>query len=110
MATNCYGTHVVQKALECEEDIKRIIVNELLENDPAFTLTSKHCRYALLRYKLWDYWLISSLSHVWAKVMELSWHEGPPPPIFKVYVASICRFHVQLMLFQCQPIAAWKVG
>jgi hypothetical protein len=44
MATNCYGTHVVQKALECEEDIKRIIVNELLENDPAFTLTSKHCR------------------------------------------------------------------
>ena len=47
MATNCYGTHVVQKALECEEDIKRIIVNELLENDPAFTLTSKHCRYAL---------------------------------------------------------------
>jgi pumilio RNA-binding family len=45
LATNCYGTHVVQKALECEEDIKRIIVGELLDNDPAYTLTSKHCRY-----------------------------------------------------------------
>lgn len=45
LATNCYGTHVVQKALECEEDIKRIIVAELLDNDPAYTLTSKHCRY-----------------------------------------------------------------
>ncbi|CAG8667724.1 13139_t:CDS:2 [Acaulospora colombiana] len=43
LATNCYGTHVVQKALECEEDIKRIIVGELLANDPAYTLTSKHC-------------------------------------------------------------------
>ena len=51
MATNCYGTHVVQKALECEEDIKRIIVNELLDNDPAFTLTSKHCRYMFLQRK-----------------------------------------------------------
>lgn len=60
LATNCYGTHVIQKALECEEDIKvclfdrvallflnlfkRVIVEELLENDPSSTLTSKHCR------------------------------------------------------------------
>ncbi|PVG01850.1 ARM repeat-containing protein [Serendipita vermifera] len=71
LATNCYGTHVVQKALECEEDIKRIIVGELLANDPAYTLTSKHC------------------SHVWAKVMELSWHEGPAPPIFPVVNRSL---------------------
>lgn len=48
LATNCYGTHVVQKALECEEDIKRIIVAELLANDPAYTLTSKHCRHVLV--------------------------------------------------------------
>ncbi len=44
LATNCYGTHVVQKALECEEDIRRVIVTELLNNDPSYTLTSKHCR------------------------------------------------------------------
>jgi pumilio RNA-binding family len=109
MATNCYGTHVVQKALECEEDIKRIIVNELLENDPAFTLTSKHCRYALYKNgRTIELTFLSS--HVWAKVMELSWHEGPPPPIFKVYVTSIRLFDIDLMRFQRQPIFARKMG
>ncbi|KIM32005.1 hypothetical protein M408DRAFT_64416, partial [Serendipita vermifera MAFF 305830] len=56
LATNCYGTHVVQKALECDEDIRRLIVNEF---------------------------------HVWAKVMELSWHDGPAPPIFRVVNQSL---------------------
>jgi pumilio RNA-binding family len=108
MATNCYGTHVVQKALECEEDIKRIIVNELLENDPAFTLTSKHCRYA--SYKSETIGFTFPYSHVWAKVMELSWHEGPPPPTFKVYVAAIHLLNIDLMPFQRQPIVARKMG
>ncbi|KAG8836396.1 hypothetical protein FRC17_003306 [Serendipita sp. 399] len=71
LATNCYGTHVIQKALECEEDIKRIIVNELLDNEPAYTLTSKHC------------------SHVWAKIMEINWVDGPAPPIFDVVNRSL---------------------
>ncbi|CAG7853689.1 Meiotic coiled-coil protein 2 [Serendipita indica DSM 11827] len=71
LATNCYGTHVVQKALECEEEFRRVIVTELLNNDPAYTLTSKHC------------------SHVWAKVMELSWVNGPPPPIFSIVNRSL---------------------
>ncbi|KAG8838695.1 hypothetical protein FRB91_002426 [Serendipita sp. 411] len=71
LSTNCYGTHVVQKALECEEDIKRIIVNELLDNEPAYTLTSKHC------------------SHVWAKIMEINWVDSPAPPIFNVVNRSL---------------------
>ncbi|EEB92202.1 hypothetical protein MPER_09323, partial [Moniliophthora perniciosa FA553] len=29
LATNCYGCHVLQKALDCEEDIRLLIVSEL---------------------------------------------------------------------------------
>lgn len=50
LATNCYGCHVLQKALDCEEDIRLIIVQELLTGDPAQTLVNKHA------------------SHVWSKV------------------------------------------
>ncbi|KAF8640907.1 hypothetical protein AX17_000555 [Amanita inopinata Kibby_2008] len=63
LATNCYGCHVLQKALDCEEDIRLLIVSELLLGDPAQTLVNKHA------------------SHVWSKVMELSW-TPPAPPIF----------------------------
>ncbi|KAG7439377.1 ARM repeat-containing protein [Guyanagaster necrorhizus] len=63
LATNCYGCHVLQKALDCEEDIRLAIVSELLLGDPAQTLVNKHA------------------SHVWSKVMELSW-TPPAPPIF----------------------------
>ena len=80
LATNCYGCHVLQKALDCEEDIRLLIVSELLLGDPAQTLINKHA------------------SHVWSKVsssalgrpitidkcdqiMELSW-TPPAPPIF----------------------------
>ncbi|TEB32457.1 ARM repeat-containing protein [Coprinellus micaceus] len=63
LATNCYGCHVLQKALDCEEDIRLIIVSELLLGDPAQTLVNKHA------------------SHVWSKIMELSW-TPPAPPIF----------------------------
>ena len=38
LATNCYGCHVLQKALDCEEDIRLLIVSELLLGDPAQTL------------------------------------------------------------------------
>lgn len=53
LATNCYGCHVLQKALDCEEDIRLLIVSELLLGDPAQTLVNKHA------------------SHVWSKVMIL---------------------------------------
>ncbi|KAK7695134.1 hypothetical protein QCA50_002324 [Cerrena zonata] len=63
LATNCYGCHVLQKALDCEEDIRLLIVSELLLGDPAQTLVNKHA------------------SHVWSKIMELTW-TAPAPPIF----------------------------
>ncbi|TFK42228.1 armadillo-type protein [Crucibulum laeve] len=63
LATNCYGCHVLQKALDCEEDIRLLIVSELLLGDPAQTLVNKHA------------------SHVWSKIMELAW-TPPAPPIF----------------------------
>ncbi|TFL03238.1 armadillo-type protein [Pterulicium gracile] len=63
LATNCYGCHVLQKALDCEEDIRLLIVSELLTGDPAQTLINKHA------------------SHVWSKIMELTW-TAPAPPIF----------------------------
>jgi hypothetical protein len=50
LATNCYGCHVLQKALDCEEDVRLLIVSELLLGDPAQTLVNKHA------------------SHVWSKV------------------------------------------
>lgn len=53
LAINCYGCHVLQKALDCEEDIRLIIVSELLRGDPAQTLVNKHA------------------SHVWSKVSGL---------------------------------------
>ncbi|TBU26856.1 ARM repeat-containing protein [Dichomitus squalens] len=65
LATNCYGCHVLQKALDCEEDVRLLIVSELLLGDPAQTLVNKHA------------------SHVWSKIMELSW-TPPAPPIFAV--------------------------
>lgn len=52
LATNCYGCHVLQKALDCEEDIRLLIVSELLLGDPAKTLVNKHA------------------SHVWSKVRQ----------------------------------------
>ncbi|THH27238.1 hypothetical protein EUX98_g6951 [Antrodiella citrinella] len=64
LATNCYGCHVLQKALDCEEDIRLVIVSELLLGDPAQTLVNKHA------------------SHVWSKIMELTW-SLPAPPIFE---------------------------
>ncbi|RPD82853.1 ARM repeat-containing protein [Lentinus tigrinus ALCF2SS1-7] len=63
LATNCYGCHVLQKALDCEEEVRLLIVSELLLGDPAQTLVNKHA------------------SHVWSKIMELSW-TPPAPPIF----------------------------
>lgn len=53
LAMNCYGCHVLQKALDSEEELRLIIVNELLEGDPSQTLVNKHA------------------SHVWSKVTRL---------------------------------------
>lgn len=55
LATNCYGCHVLQKALDCEEDIRLLIVSELLLGDPAKTLINKHA------------------SHVWSKVRNIEY-------------------------------------
>ncbi|OJT09567.1 Meiotic coiled-coil protein 2 [Trametes pubescens] len=63
LAMNCYGCHVLQKALDCEEEVRLLIVSELLLGDPAQTLVNKHA------------------SHVWSKIMELTW-TTPAPPIF----------------------------
>ncbi|KAI0035163.1 armadillo-type protein [Vararia minispora EC-137] len=68
LAMNCYGCHVLQKALDCEEEVRLQIVSELLLGDPAQTLVNKHA------------------SHVWSKIMELTW-TPPAPPIF-AYVNS----------------------
>ena len=54
LASNCYGCHVLQKALDCEEDVRLLIVSELLLGDPAQTLVNKHA------------------SHVWSKVRPRS--------------------------------------
>jgi pumilio RNA-binding family len=54
LATNCYGCHVLQKALDYEEDIRLPIVVELLRGEPALTLINKHA------------------SHVWSKVSVTS--------------------------------------
>ncbi|KIY44335.1 ARM repeat-containing protein [Fistulina hepatica ATCC 64428] len=66
LATNCYGCHVLQKTLDCEEHLRLLIVEELLNEDPATTLVNKHA------------------SHVWSKIMELSWSptEDGVPSIF----------------------------
>jgi ribosomal protein L34 len=50
LANHRYGCHILQKALDCEEDIRLLIVSELLIGDPAKTLINKHA------------------SHVWSKV------------------------------------------
>ncbi|KAJ7266037.1 armadillo-type protein [Mycena rebaudengoi] len=56
-ATNCYGYHVLQKVLDCEdEEDFWLIVSELLRGDPATTLVNKHA------------------SHVWSKA-ALACHE-----------------------------------
>ena len=54
LACNCYGCHVLQKALDCEEEVRLLIVSELLLGDPAQTLVNKHA------------------SHVWSKVISYS--------------------------------------
>lgn len=51
---NCYGCHVLQKALDSEEQLRLAIVTELLSHDPAQTLVNKHA------------------SHVWSKVSPLT--------------------------------------
>ena len=53
LACNCYGCHVLQKALDCEEEVRLLIVSELLLGDPAQTLVNKHA------------------SHVWSKVISI---------------------------------------
>jgi len=41
LAINCCGRYVLQKAVDCEEDIRVLIVSELFLGDPAQTLINK---------------------------------------------------------------------
>ncbi|KAK0441774.1 uncharacterized protein EV420DRAFT_1485514 [Desarmillaria tabescens] len=61
LATNCYGWHVLQQALHCEEDTCLVIISELLLEDPAQTLVNRHA------------------SHVWSKITEFSWTPSVSP-------------------------------
>ncbi|KAF7350200.1 ARM repeat-containing protein [Mycena venus] len=40
LATNCYGCHVPQKALDQCEEVCLLVVSELLRGDPAITLVN----------------------------------------------------------------------
>lgn len=80
LASNCYGCHVLQKALDCEEDIRLLIVSELILGDPAQTLVNKHASH------VWSkvcFVLSPVMLHVNAvsQIMELTW-TPPAPPIF----------------------------
>ncbi|KAJ7460373.1 armadillo-type protein [Mycena galericulata] len=61
LATNCYGCHVLQKALDCEEEeVRLLILSELLMGDPAQMPANKHA------------------SHVWSKVYVVLFFLSPP--------------------------------
>lgn len=83
LATNCYGCHVLQKALDCEEDVRLLIVSELLRGDPAQTLVNKHA------------------SHVWSKVrsstLTLSYQSLPPRQDHGVDMDSSCSSDLRLV-------------
>ncbi|KAJ7829129.1 hypothetical protein B0H13DRAFT_2679927 [Mycena leptocephala] len=61
LAMNCYGYYVLQKALDCREEVSLLIVSELPRGDPATTLVNKHA------------------SHVWNHGALM---DPPAPPIF----------------------------
>ncbi|KAJ7430634.1 hypothetical protein B0H11DRAFT_1942736 [Mycena galericulata] len=49
LTTDCYSCHILQKMLDCEEEVRPLIISELLMNNSAQTLVDKHA------------------SHVWGK-------------------------------------------
>ena len=80
LATNCYGCHVLQKVLDCEEDIRLLIVSELLLGDPAKMLINKHTSHVWSKVKRYGFY------HIYCRltcmqIMELTW-APPAPPIF----------------------------
>lgn len=80
LATNCYGCHVLQKALDCEEDIRLLIVSELLLGDPAQTLVNKHASHVWSKVSHSNFANLDFISCLF-QIMELSW-TAPAPPIF----------------------------
>ena len=79
LATNCYGCHVLQKALDCEEDIRLLIVSELLHGDPAQTLVNKHASHVWSKVR--TLLASSTVLPTHGQIMELTW-TAPAPPIF----------------------------
>ncbi|KAJ7738429.1 hypothetical protein B0H14DRAFT_3516005 [Mycena olivaceomarginata] len=45
LTTNCYEYHVLQKALDCKEEVCFLIVLELLRGNPATILVNKHASH-----------------------------------------------------------------
>jgi len=80
LSTNCYGCHVLQKALDCEEDIRLLIVSELLLGDPASTLTNKHASHVWSKVRFIHSPMGARLT-LGRQIMELTW-TPPAPPIF----------------------------
>ena len=80
LATNCYGCHVLQKALDCEEEVRLLIVSELLLGDPAQTLVNKHASHVWSKVSTTNIYA-PSYSCVAFQIMELTW-TAPAPPIF----------------------------
>lgn len=80
---NCYGCHVLQKALDCEEDIRLLIVSELLLGDPAQTLVNKHA------------------SHVWSKVSveAIDFAEAQLGPDHGVILDASCPSNLYLVSY-----------
>lgn len=93
LASNCYGCHVLQKALDCEEDIRLLIVSELLLGDPAQTLVNKHA------------------SHVWSKVCFTKfltpYNINPQRRVDNgAHLDAACTTHLRV----CQQVIAGKMG
>ncbi|KAJ7703824.1 armadillo-type protein [Mycena metata] len=57
-ATNCYGYHVLHKALNCKEEVYILIVPELPRGDPATTLVNEHASH------VWTPPILHSSSHL----------------------------------------------
>ncbi|PPQ96559.1 hypothetical protein CVT26_006375 [Gymnopilus dilepis] len=65
LATNCYGARVLQRALDCEESICRLIVFELLEGNPLQSIVNRHALH------VWNK-CVSSGAYLGTKLTALS--------------------------------------
>ncbi|TFK37747.1 hypothetical protein BDQ12DRAFT_138726 [Crucibulum laeve] len=103
LATNCYGCHVLQKALDCDQDIRLLIVSELLSAStnfvsessivfmsPAVTVVTPHVNgvptFQALRY---------FLPATWAPEHE-SWHVSVTKDLIRSHGMVACLENVNI--------------